>query len=274
MNLERIGEAFDFYRHTPGSIEYCAAMMRPLLTKRNNTDALDLVDKVEVECGKAREKKYDWVQKKKAEPLRRAGSKEMDNKVDRTLGRLLRAVKPYAEMEGDSPMKVLAKEMISELFPAGVGPITTQRYEDQYASVVELLERLDRDFSTHVEELRLEPLVDQLAEFNEAYGEGLAGDDKGVAHSDVEAARAEAEDAFHRLLIKIMHDYMFDLAELNEILKPFLRQEERLRRHYKRRGHVPEIDPETGEAIDEDGPVDQNDDHAEQPADDEVADPV
>ena len=275
MKFERIGEGFNFYRHTPGSISYCATQMRATLEQLGNAEALERLDEVDKACLLARRKRYDWDQRKTMDLMRRQGSRKWDDRVDRTLGALARAPEPYASLVGESEVKRLAVEFGEKLFPAGVRPITTQRYEDQHASVKEILSRLDDEFADHVDKLHLGPIVEQLKEFNRHYGESLKIDSSGVSHSDVEASRVAAEEAFHKLLIKVMHDYMDDLETLNNVLKPFFRQEERLRRHYQRRGSVPEIDPATGEALDPDEAIDLDEEPtADQPADDLVVEPA
>lgn len=270
QRLEEIGDALTTYRHTPGSMQYCSKMMRVHLDALGNDEAIVRLEDAEAKSSEAREKKYDWDQEKRADPMQRTDSRKWDARVDTSLSGLASAPEPYTTLDGDSEVKRLATEFINELFPAGVRPITSQRYEDQHAAVNELLQRVDNDFTEHVDKLGLGPLVDQLERFNQRYGESLADEDEGVTYSDVKAATAAAQDAFHKLLIKVIHDYMDDVETLNRVLKPFFQQEERLRRHYQRSGGPPSVDPDTGEMTDGEEALDSDEEPADVEADEDV----
>ncbi len=280
MKIERLSDMIKSYRHTTGSISYCTKIMRSDLEARGNTEAVERADVVAGFCKVARRMEYDRLQFNLADPMRRRGSRMWDARVDTTLSGLAKTPESFAELEGESHIKTMAVEFLEGLFPAGVGPVTSLPYQDQYAAVKEILSRLDGEFSEHVEVLGLTPIVEQLDTFNEQYGESLAGDDYGVSASEVEAARYDADEAFSKLLTKIMHDYMDDIEVLNRVLKPFFRQEERMRRHYQRRNSMPRVNPDTGEVLDDDdysplpvdGPVDEPVEPAEpiEPADDVV----
>ena len=96
-------------------------------------------------------------------------------------------------------------------------------------------------------------LVEQLESLNDEFGGRLEPHRDGVSYDEVETAYVELEDAFHRLLITVMHDYCTDMETLNEVLSPVQDQTERTRRHLTTRGSIPEVDPETGEPIENTG---------------------
>ena len=83
----------------------------------------------------------------------------------------------------------------------------------------------------------------------EEFAEELDVTDDILEYKEVEAARTEAKDAFHRLIVKVMHDYGHDMETLNRILEPLHEQTERTRRSLKRTGRIPEVDDEIGEPI-------------------------
>ena len=275
MEFEKISDCLDIYTHSVGSMAYCAKSLRAKLEGLGNDEALAYLDGLDEKLGRARRMQYDWQQRKVADPMRRREAQAWDNRVDRSVGGLHSAILPFAEMEVETEAKKLASEIKEDLFPSGVRPITSQRYEDQHASVKEMLERLRDRYSGHVQQLGLGPLVAQLEEFNEEYGKSLQRSQDGVNHADVRAANSEAVEAFSQVLIKVIHDYMHDLDELNDVMESFFLQEERLRRHYRRGNGQPVVDPETGEtyAADEEVEVEPVDAGGESELDEESGEP-
>jgi hypothetical protein len=247
MKIERLAEFIDTYQFSLGSIAYCIGEMRTELEDLGNEEALARADAAKEACDRARQLQYDWDQQKKQESLQRQGATKIDNKLDEALSNLVQMVEPFAEMEVEGPKHRRAEELLDELFPEGVYPVTSKRFEDQHVAVNEILDRLDDSFSEHVETLGLEEIVEHVRELNDRFGETLSTENTGVSYSEVESSYVEAEDAFHALLVRVLADYADDMATLNRVIEPVLEQEKRTARHMQRRGKTPEVDPETGE---------------------------
>ncbi|MFB6351312.1 MAG: DUF6261 family protein [Bradymonadaceae bacterium] len=194
----------------------------------------------------------------KQDPLRREGAKSHDDQIDRALSQLADTAERFAEMEVDTDTSRLAGELSDDLFPNGVYHVTSKSFDDQHIAVDELLNRLTNSYTQHVEALNLSPLVERLRELNEEFGNKLAPQTDQVDYDEVESATVEAEDAFHLLVARIMADYGDDMETFNRILQPLHEQTERTRRHFNRRGSIPEVDPETGEPVEPDGQTDNN----------------
>lgn len=250
MKIERLAEFIDLYQFSLGSIAYCIGEMRTTLEELGNEEALARAEKAKKACDRARQLQYDWDQQKKKAPLEREGAERLDNEIDNLLSGLLQTVEPFAEFEVETDKQRRARELLDQLFPEGVYPITSKQFEDQHVAVNELLDRLDDSFSKHVETLGIGDLVDRLRELNDEFGETLSGEADGVDYSEVEASFTAAQDAFHGLLVQVLADYTDDMATLNRVMEPVLEQRKRTARHMKRRGTKPEVDPETGEPVD------------------------
>jgi hypothetical protein len=248
-HLERIGELLALYQLALGAIAYCISGIRELLAELGNQKAVEIADKAMRKCDRARQLAYDWQQQKEEDPLSRPEAKEIDDKIDSTLSRLMQVAEAFADSNRENREARLADEMLEELFPSGVYPITSQPFDEQRYQVDGLLERLDGEFSEHVQALGLGPIVEELGELNEEFAEELDVTEDILEYKEVEAARTEAEDAFHRLIVKVLHDYGHDMETLNRILAPLHEQTERARRSLKRTGRIPEVDDETGEPI-------------------------
>ncbi len=251
MQTERRGDWLDIYKFAVGSLMYCITRMREALDALGNTEAVAVADEAERVCKQARALEYDWEVQKQEDPFTRPEAKKLDDEIDSMLSSLMQAGEAFAATTPDSEQGRLAEEYLDGLFPTGVYHITSQTFEDQHLAVQELVERLNGPYTEHVEAMSLTHAVDRLEALNEEFGELLKETGRTVTYKEVQSARAEAHDAFHRLFIKVLHDYGDDLETLNEILTPVHTQTERTRRSLKRSGKMPEVDPETGEPVDE-----------------------
>jgi ribosomal 50S subunit-associated protein YjgA (DUF615 family) len=249
MKIERLADLLALYQLALGAIAYCIRGIRAVLAELGNEKAVELADKAMEKCDRARQLQYDWEQQKEEDPLSRPEAAEIDNELDATLSRLVTAAEVFAETNVETRQSRLADEFLEELFPSGVYPITSQPFDEQRYTVDGLLERLHGPFDEHVQAMSLNPLVDELEQLNRQFAEELDISGELLDYKEVEAARNDAEDAFHRLIVKVMHDYGHDMEQLDRILEPLKEQTERARRSLKRTGRIPEVDDETGEPV-------------------------
>jgi hypothetical protein len=244
-----ISEWLSIYQLPIGAIGFCIAQMLIILRRLGNQEAIELAEKADKKHDVAAQLKYDWEQLKEQDPVASEGTREVDDRIDRTLSLIHQGAEVYTGLEGSSRKKQLADEFVDELFPSGVFPITSMSFTEQHDAVVTLTDRLNGEFSEHVDELELRPLVDQLENLNDEFGDLLEADADRVVYDEVEAAYKEAEEAFHRLIVQVMGDYADDMETFNEVMAPVHKQTELMRRHLQRRGSAPPIDPETGEPV-------------------------
>jgi hypothetical protein len=247
----RPGEMLDIYKHPIEAIGFIIMRMLEILKRLGNQQAIEVAERALEKQEKASALKYDWEQQKTQDPVTNEGAQEIDDRIDATLTNLKKGAEVFASVERETEQKKLAEEFLDGLFADGVYPITSLPFAEQYVTVRELLRRLNGEFSEHVDRLNLRTLVDQLERLNDEFGEVLEYDIDQVEYAEVEAAYEEAEEAFHKLLIQVMCDYKDDLETFDEVIAPFREQEERTRRMLKRRANLPEIDPETGEPVEE-----------------------
>jgi hypothetical protein len=240
--LERIGDVLTFLQLALGALAYCLEHMEPKLRELGNDEALQRLEEAREAHEVARSIKYDWKQQKRQRELAREGAVKLDNEIDQTLSTLQQALEAFADLKGESERTRMAEELLGELFPSGVYPITSQSFDVQQDDVEELLERLRGPFAGHVQTLGVQEHVDQLAELNQEFGEKLDMDNDEISYDQVQAKYKEAEDAFHGLLVKVLSDYHDDMETLNEVLEPVRKQSKRARRNAQRRGGVQETD--------------------------------
>jgi hypothetical protein len=130
---------------------------------------------------------------------------------------------------------------------------TSLRYEDQKAAVDELIERMRTEFAAEIVKLALEPFVAQLELVNADYGARLSGvKTNAVTYDQVQQAHRAGLHAYFKVILHIWNDYIDDPETRAKLLAPIDEQDARVSAYYRRSGVAPEVDPETGEILDED----------------------
>lgn len=274
--FDRLSDFLDLYKFGNGSIHFCLTSMRAKAEQLGDQDLVGRIDHAIGLSNAARQKDYDWAMQKRARPAARRKAAERDVQIDRTIGQIHDVIKAFASMEGDSPSKQAAQTLQKELFEQGVAPIVFETFETQHTLVNELIERLRNHHVSEVDALGLTPLVDNLERLNAAFGREIdVTNREALTFDQVQAARGEAEDGFHRVVFRIFGTYIDDDSTRDSLLASVFDQNERIARYQKRRGTSPVVDPETGEVVDTDEPVVDADQPTPSgdPTDDAVTDP-
>ncbi len=260
MFWEKLSDGSTLYAKPPGAVGYCTNRMVGDLERRGFERGVEQAKVVLKLQQGAVQKRYAWKQEKKLEPLRRNGTQELDNQIDGAISSLVDAVQAFTTLPEGTEKHRLAEEFLDGLFPEGVYPITSSKFTEQHADVAHLVEMMRGDYAEHVDRLGLRDLVDRIDSLNEEFGERLEPDKEGVTYDEVQAAITDAEEAFHELVAMVVGEWATDLETINDILEPVFEIEKRTRRHMKRRGTIPEVDPETGEPVNDGGePTDGSD---------------
>jgi hypothetical protein len=264
---ERPADTSAMYSFSLGALLFMLGKLLTILEELGDDDGMALAEEARHKAEQAQMLQYDWEKQEQGDPLALRGGRELDAKIDDTLGSLSDSVRSYAEIETDSELTRLANELVEDLFPNGVFHITSKPYESQHATVSQLTGRMRDDYAEHIEELRLEPIVSRLEELNAEFGELLdsAGDD--VQYDEVQQAKVEAEDKFHMLIGHLLCTYGDERETFQRVMAPINEQSRRTRRQIQRRGSIPPVDPESGEPVEPDredenptdGPGGQND---------------
>jgi hypothetical protein len=246
--MTRIGDRLDYYQMKVSAIRYCLKQIDAMLDDVENPRLQEKVDEAMELNDRAAELEYDWDNRKKRRRRARQGSRETDDKIDRTLSAIYQVVQNNIELAAEGRSTELARELKDDLFRNGVYPITSATFERQHMHVEQILERLDDKFAEHVDVLGLENFVDRLAELNETFGEQLKiVDEDAISFDEVQAARVEGREAFHKVIHVIFGDYVDDPETRRKLLGPVERIDERIGRYVSRRGQIPEVDPDSGE---------------------------
>lgn len=211
---------------------------------------LDRVAPAQAKLAEAGALRFDWDNRKKMEPLRRQGIMKVDAQVDRAVSAIYDMAKVYLDFEPSTQAFQMADELVDAVFPQGVWPITSVRFEEQHNKVNQLIGRLRGRFSNHVAQLNLGLLLDRLETLNAEYNAQLSAlDNFNISYSEVQEAENAAIEAYFGVVLVIWASHLDDPATRAALLAPVEEQNTRLARHHRARRTPPRLDPDTGEEL-------------------------
>ncbi|QDG50019.1 hypothetical protein FIV42_04465 [Persicimonas caeni] len=223
--------------------------------KKRATDAREL-------GRNARSLRFRWRNQDHSVSQGRSGARKTDAIIDNTLTSMDTSLGALARNDEAPDIQKKARALRKALFANGVRPVSGLTFEEQQQTVTEMLELLRDPFADHVAACGLTVLVDQLDRLNAKFSRQLDVRNRDqVEHSDVEAAEAQFTEAFNRVFVTILADYCEEPDILDKLLEQYADQQERAALYYERHGSMPDVDPNTGEPVDDDGgaPLDDAD---------------
>jgi hypothetical protein len=152
----------------------------------------------------------------------------------------------------DSLAKSGAKLML-ELYPSGVGAITSLSYVEELNEVERVLEALkSKVWKKTVSDLALSRHVTLLEELAASYKAKLnAPAEKVATFAEVRDARQKGQRLMLQAVAMIVGKHPFDtpedVASRSALLTPILDQNEAIRQYLRSRRAVQDVNPETGE---------------------------
>ncbi|UQA58324.1 hypothetical protein [Polyangium aurulentum] len=180
-------------------------------------------------------------------------AKQIDILVDAALGALRDGIDAQARASApDDALGAIAVNLAQELFPKGVGAITTLPYVEELGELDRILRRLqDQASAPIVKDLGLTRLVARLVSLEQQYRAAIEGTGDKIAFGSVKDARAKGQrlllQAVAMILGKHPSDEAADQAARATLLGPILKQNEAIREYLRTRRAVEDIDPDTGE---------------------------
>ncbi len=179
---------------------------------------------------------------------------ELDQARDRVgagFSKYLKAQAFFAGSGGETgKLGEAAQRLLDGLFPDGVAAVIRSAYVDETATLGALVDRLRGPLWSDVQATKSEVWVDALEAANAAFDEEY---DRltGTAAGDWATLRtrdAEAQEAFVALVAAVI-GAAYGTPHLEALLEPVEIQQAALKKLYQRRRSVPDVDPETGEAL-------------------------
>lgn len=242
-----------FYKPGVGAAAFALERTAKLLRAQTPAPPAALMDRLapaETKLAEAGALRFDWDNRKKMEPLRREGIQEIDGRVDRAVSAVYEAAKMYLDFDPVTRPFQMAHELVGAVFPDGVWPITSVRFEEQHSKVNQVIARLRGSFAQHVRQLNLGLLLDRLEALNAEYNAQLSAlNNFTVSFAQVQAAENAAIEAYFEVVLLVWAHYLDEPATRAALLAPVEEQNTRLARHYRARRTPPKIDPTTGEEL-------------------------
>ena len=241
---------------TTGRRLYALRLLQEIATPYGNEALDNLIAAAIAHEIKTSGMEQQWSQSKKVSTAR-GRSFELDSKIDALLGALFAILTHNATvLDAGDAVAIASKEIISRLFVEGVHPIIVLPFEEQLMMNTELLKRLNGDLADAADKAGVKNYVDKLVEHNTEFRTELAKkSDKEIEFNALEAARSRGNLYLRQivaLVLGIHHQITPEAAEARKaLLTPILEQCDRIRQARKGRRSPPDVDPDTGEELQE-----------------------
>ncbi len=182
---------------------------------------------------------------------------ELDPIIDKTIGAIYRNALEAAETLQSEPAGEHGRKIVKAAFPTGAKRITSMAYVEQVSevdSVVKLLEATE--LAGAIEALGLMPYVNQLEATNAEFRTILEQEPKGgVTFDELRAKNAAGQETVLHMVAMILGAYPGpsedDIEHRTRLLAPIRKQDDAVGAYHRARRAVRDVDPDTGEEVDE-----------------------
>ncbi|RAL25247.1 hypothetical protein DL240_03280 [Lujinxingia litoralis] len=251
-------EAINLYQQGNGSMDFCLADIATKAERAGLGAVCAQVEQAQAACSRSQRLDEAWANTRHTGLPSRGAAAKTDVLIDRTVKQISDIAQTFASMHRDSPRKVAGQRLVDRVFPRGVFPITSQRFEEQRVTVDLILERLQGELADDIALLGLIELVEDLSAYNKTFGEQLSVHDDLLTFDRVADARLEAREAYAGVIVMILAGTLTNKELRAELLASVRDQQGRLAQHYRRRGKIAAVDRADEEVSNE--PLGEGDD--------------
>ena len=187
----------------------------------------------------------------------RGKSFEIDHQIGGLMGTFHSALSGHLfAFQPEDPICIASKRIIDQIFPEGVRPVVTLPFEEQLAVNDDIIFQLREDLAEMVADAGVASYVERLVPLNEAFRSELDNSkSKEIDFNRLDVAKTKGIFFVRRIAAIILGTYWEETPEAVEaqraLLAPILEQCERVRQARKGRRAPRDIDPQTGEEIDD-----------------------
>ncbi|QDG50702.1 hypothetical protein FIV42_08160 [Persicimonas caeni] len=248
-----IKRTLGYRKSSVGSREFVLKKTRPIAEDLGNER---LVEKIDLGLDKYRTAatlRLKYLMQRDTNRSARNEAVKLDVDVDNTVSDLFGLIELHANRRRESDKKKAAQRIMKRVFPSGgVFPITSSQYDEEHALINTLVDELEQNFADEIDLLDARDLLEDLETVNAEFGKALDIIDRDVVtYAELQAQIEDAEDAFNKVMLIIHADYCDDDATRQKLLEAAEAQDARTAAYYRRRGVPPEVDPDTGEPIED-----------------------
>lgn len=264
-----INDVFKFNTLSTGRRTFALRKLRPIARQYDFRRLVKRVDYSLQHEDHVRVLDWNWEAfklKESVDPI-----KELDGRLDQTVTAVRDgAVNQAKGARPDDDIVAKVNEFLGQVFPAGVQAITQAPYVEELDKVELMLSKLGGELAATVVEFGLGRQVARLAELAVEYRAALENRPERMSFDEVREARAIGQNNLLSIVAMIVNEYWDDrnpehLSARSALLAPILEQIAAVRAYLSARRAVRDIDPDTGEVLDE---------PASDPSEDVVADSI
>lgn len=188
-------------------------------------------------------------------------AQEVDHELDRALSALHGVLSTTAHAFGErSTRGAAARLALERLFPSGLRAVIQLPFVTQEDTVRILLERTTRErlLARALRELDVGELLERIAAIHVRYGEALPREQPSTpSYEQVQAARRAGQERLGRIVFVLVTRLLEGglggqhAAALRAALDEVLSQDAAIRRYSRQRRRAADVDPETGEPVED-----------------------
>ncbi len=248
-NLE---DLINLYVFTPGRRLFALEQLRRILAERG--DEAGLLARLDTAI--TAEKDHltlvaRYTQARDGRPEERS-TQQIDYAVDRALSALDQTMAAHLEvLEPADALAGKVRALRRDLFPAGVGAITTLAYPEELAQLDRVLGLATGDHQATVADLGATRIVTKLGELAGRFRAALQDTpSEPVSYGQVKASAAACQNRLLQITAVVLGQHPEPTAADAEaraaLLGPILVQQQAIGAHRRARRAVPDVDPQTG----------------------------
>lgn len=187
---------------------------------------------------------------RRADRSRSPGARKHDIVVDRTLGAIEGLVSHFAASNDDT-----ATALLGAMFPTNLADHVHLAFIEQSAANERVLAILEGpEHESWIDAHGVRPLAVQLREAHDSFAEALHTRDAETVPTwdEVKAARETGQELYVKVVVRIVAKFIDDAERRDELLEPIWTQNQRIRNYRRQRRKLVDVDPETGEVLEDD----------------------
>lgn len=207
------------------------------------------------------EKERRWKIAKQQKSAGRGQAAALDNRLDRVLSGMHASVAALrGALDPDDALTQRCDRFLATYFPEGPGAITNLEFEDQLGAMKNIAEHLAEMDADEARQMHISPFREQLAALLPLFETELEEPGEQFRFQVLRAARAVGHEKLCELIATIVAHYPGrepeNVEKRQRLYAPIAEQNERVRaRNARRPSPDVEVDPETGEELDTEDPV-------------------
>lgn len=258
---------FDYLslRRAPaGRSVFALGQMRKVADETREPGLLALIDAAIAEGRRTLALEREWEEVKSTRTRRRGDASLIDIEFDQAWAALNAMLAGQSLGSLDKQVSEAAKMLSAKVFPRGLGALTQQSFELQLAESQSILQDLDTKYAPQVRILGLSRHVALLRDIAFRFRIELEKNEQKLTWDEVAARQTRAQEFYAGVIFNVLGRYPTDLPahvmRRAELLQEVNRQDRLLFDLYRRRRPSLDVNPDTGEVIDE--PLPSEDDAA------------